>query len=266
MNTATTQAPNAVLPDEDVHYPSGDGQPMAETGIHVNAIILLYQALQDFFADRDDVLIAADLYWYWEEGNPKARCAPDVMVVPGVGNKPRRSFFTWREKGAVPAAVFEFASAGTWREDLEDKYELYESLGVNEYFVFDPEGAYVRPALRGFRLQDGVYRPISVGGAVELKSDLGFRVREESMALRLFDARTGAPIFTRAEQSEKARQMTDLFSLRAELEKQRAELHEERLAFEKHRADFEKRMADRLAEEQTRRGKALGPGGTEPSP
>ena len=90
----------------EIDYPSGDGQPMAETGIHVQAIVWLHQALQDFFHDRHDVYIASDQFWYWEEGNVNARVAPDVMVVPGVGGHLRRSYFSWRE-GSVPAVVFE---------------------------------------------------------------------------------------------------------------------------------------------------------------
>ena len=77
-----------------VEYPSGDGQPMAETWLHVQAIMLLHQALEDFFRARPDVFIASDLFWYWQEGSG-LKVAPDVMVVPGVGARPRRSFFSW---------------------------------------------------------------------------------------------------------------------------------------------------------------------------
>ena len=101
---------------EEVEYPSSDGQPMAETGIHVQTIMLLYQALQDALPATE--FIAADMFWYWEEGQPKSHVAPDVMVVKGVGRSYRRSFFTWREGGAVPCIVFEMASENTWREDL----------------------------------------------------------------------------------------------------------------------------------------------------
>ena len=43
-----------------IEYPSGDGQPMAETWLHVQAIMLLHQALEDFFRARPDVFIASD--------------------------------------------------------------------------------------------------------------------------------------------------------------------------------------------------------------
>src|ERR1700722_1783804 len=104
-----------------IAYPSGDGKPMAETWLHVRAIMLLHQALEDFFRDRSDVFIASDLFWYWEEGKPASCLAPDVMVVLGVqprDPRERRSFFSWKEGGAIPAVVFEMASENTWREDV----------------------------------------------------------------------------------------------------------------------------------------------------
>lgn len=192
----------------EVFYPSGDGQPMAETGIHVQAIMWLHQALQDFFRDRPDVFIASDMFWYWEEGNVDARIAPDVMVVPGVGNHHRRSFFTWEENGAVPAVVFEMASQNTWREDLGAKFWRYEELGVREYFLFDPEALYLVPVLQGFRLNRSAYRRL-IRDDDQLECELGFRLRAEGMMLRLIDGKTGVPIPTQAEAADAARQAAD---------------------------------------------------------
>ena len=135
---------------------------MAETFYHIQAMMLLYQTLQNYFRGREDVFVFIDQFWYWEKGNIKARIAPDVMVV--TGTKPldldeRRSFFSWKEPKAVPAAVFEMASAKTWRADLGKKFERYETLGVREYFLFDPEGIYLEPQLQGFRLRSQAVSP-----------------------------------------------------------------------------------------------------------
>ena len=143
---------------EEVEYPASDGQPMGETGIHVNAILLLFPELADALPTTD--FLAADMFWYWEKGKPKSCVAPDVMVVKGVGRAFRRSFFTWREGGAIPCVVFEMASENTWREDMGEKHQLYERLGVREYIVFDPEGEYLEPRLQGFRLVESRYEPI----------------------------------------------------------------------------------------------------------
>jgi Uma2 family endonuclease len=193
---------------------------MAETWLHVRAIMWLHQALEDFFHDRPDVFIASDLFWYWQEGSPELKVAPDVMVIPGVGVRPRRSFFSWEENGAVPAVVFEMASENTWREDVDDKYDRYEQLGVNEYFLFDPEGLYLVPRLQGYRLNGTAYRRLR---QTELTSALGFGLGAEDTMLRLIDLRTGQPIPTRAEAVEAVQRKADAEKQRADAEKQRAD-------------------------------------------
>jgi Uma2 family endonuclease len=199
-----------------VHYPSGDARPIAETWLHVRAIMWLHQALEDFFQNRPDVFIASDISWYWQEGNPSACVSPDVMVVPGVcprDPRERRNFFSWAEGGAVPAVVFEVASQNTWREDLDEKFDRYEQLGVREYFLFDPEGLYLLPPLQGHRLSGAAYRRLRTN---EMQSELGFGLRAEGSTLRLFDGRTGRPIPTRAEAVEAERDRADTEKLRAD--------------------------------------------------
>lgn len=221
-----------------IEYPSSDGQPMAETGIHVRAIELLHQALEDFFRGRPDVFIAADMYWYWKEGDNDAKHAPDVMVVPGVGNRDRRSFFSWEEGGAVPAAVFEMASQGTWKKDEDEKYQMYEALGVREYFLFDPEALYLSTPLKGYRLNGTAYRRLHPREGL-IDSELGFRLRPEGTMLRLIDGATGNPIPTRTEWAERAVRMAE--------QAERVAVQAERLAAqEKARADALQAEVERL--------------------
>ena len=204
-------------PATEIHYPSGDGQPMAETTVHVRAIVLLHQALEDFFHGREDVFIASDIFWYWEKGNVAARLSPDVMVVTGVVAKDareRRSFFTWREGGAVPAVVFEMASEGTWEDDVGDKLHKYEALGVREYFLFDPLEEFLNPGLLGYRLSGKNYVRLDSPDDV-LASELGFELRAEETMIRLSDARTGRLILTRAEAIEHGRVRYDAERIKA---------------------------------------------------
>jgi hypothetical protein len=142
------------------------------------------------------------------------------MVVLGVPQRERRSYFTWEENGVVPAVVFEMASQGTWRDDLGVKYWRYEELGVREYFLFDPQARHLVPPLQGFRLNRTAYRRLLSADDV-LESELGFKLRAEGQMLRLIDAKTGQPIPTRLERAETERR-------RAEQEKQRAVQAEQR--------------------------------------
>lgn len=233
-------------PPSEVEYPSSDGQPMAETGIHVVAIMHLHQALEDFFVDRADVFIASDMFWYWEKGNKTACIAPDVMVVPGVPSssvRQRRSFFTWREGGAVPAVVFEMASENTWRIDHGEKRTRYQQLKVHEYFIFDPEALYQNPPLQGFRLHGSTYRRIRTSA---IESVLGFRMQAEGTMLRLLDSQTGHPIPTRAEQVQRANARLDQAQAAVKTEKRKVQA--------------EKQRADALAAEVERLKKLLGGG------
>jgi Uma2 family endonuclease len=224
----STQSPDVV---DGVYYPSSDGEPMAETDIHVLAIILLFEGLRDALRGRPLHYVAADIFWYWEQGNPRARCAPDIMVVRGVVDRLRRSFRSWQENNAVPSVVFEISSEETWQNDLEGKRELYARLGVREYFLFDPEALYLDPPLRGFRLDAGASVEIQLDADGSLVcQELGLRLIREGQMVRLINLATGTPIPTKDE--------------RAEQERQRAE--QERLAREKAEAEVE-RLKQQLA-------------------
>ena len=83
---------------DDIFYPESDGKQMGETDFHIQTITYLYQALSAFFASETNVKVSADIKFYYEENNPRKVFAPDVMVVKGVGNHPRRTYKLWEEK------------------------------------------------------------------------------------------------------------------------------------------------------------------------
>lgn len=216
MSTATT------VSAAGIYYPESDGEPMAETGYHVAAIFALVPLLRVFFRGHRDLYMTSDIFWYFQEGNPDARRAPDVMIFPGVGSHERRSFFSWLEGGAVPAVVFEMSSKSTWREDLGAKYDDFERNGVTEYFLFDPEDLYLKPQLKGFRLVDGSYQPIPTEPDGSLASALGFRVRANGMVLDVIDGRTGELIQPPIEAAEAAEARAEQERVRADNAEQRA--------------------------------------------
>lgn len=178
-----------------IEYPSGDGQPMAENDWQLHAIIDSISALQLHYRDRPDVYVSGDLFIYYEEGNPRARVAPDVFVAFGVPKRKRPIYKLW-EEGVVPAFVMEVASVSTWREDDERKLKLYERLGAPEYWQYDPTGEYLGLHLKAHRLVEGAYVPQSVvesiDGTLLLRSEslgLDFRVKGEEF--HFFDPATG---------------------------------------------------------------------------
>ena len=211
MDVSTTTA-------QQVDYPETDGKPMAETDVHIDALLYLREALKDYFRDAPQVYVAGNMLLYYEEGNPTACVAPDVFVVQGVAKRERRTYKLW-EEGQPPAVVFEITSRGSRLEDLGTKRVVYAMLGVREYFLYDPLGEYLRPPLQGYRLQEGEYQRLLPGGEGELVSQvLGVELRVEAGRLRVIDPATGERLLTPAE-AQAARRAAE-----AELERLRAEL------------------------------------------
>ena len=69
----------------DPLYPDSDGEPMGDTDFHGYAVRMLVEALEDAVANREDVYVASNLIFYYEQSNPSGRRDPDVLVARGVG-------------------------------------------------------------------------------------------------------------------------------------------------------------------------------------
>ena len=132
--------PTAERHCDDVYYPSSDGEPMAETGLHVMLLLGLVGTLRLRYRKQPDVYVIGNIFFYYEKGNNKACRSPDVMVIKGAEprEEERTSWFVWEENGVVPSVIIELTSLKTSDEDVGPKYDLYERLGIREYFLFDP--------------------------------------------------------------------------------------------------------------------------------
>ena len=196
-----------------VRYPSYDGRPMADSTEQERTMSYAGSALRTYFKRRENVLVAVDLLVYYQEGEPRARVAPDVMVVRGVHPRRRGSFRIWEEAEA-PQFVLEVLPKGTHWKDHEDKRTTYAEIGVLEYFRFDPLG---RSAslnggwrLLGERLEGGKHRtlPQASDGSLHSKElGLDLRVRERGLdplwrELRFRDPATGKDLPTHEDQDE----------------------------------------------------------------
>ena len=132
-------------------YPGEDDEPMAATGFHGVQITTLYDQLKLYFEINDLVHIGVDSFIYYCEGDITKRVAPDIHIVFGVEKYPiRHSFYTWAE-GTVPIAVFQFLTDATEHKDQHEMVALYlNEIGVQEYFVHQPEME-KPPVFRGWR-------------------------------------------------------------------------------------------------------------------
>ena len=95
--------------------------------------------------------------------------------------------------------VVEVTSRSTRREDQGRKKGVYASLGVSEYFLFDPTGDYLRPRLQGMVLRQGRYEPLPASrlpnGEPSLVSEtVGLHLRVRGEELRLYDPDKGCDL------------------------------------------------------------------------
>src|SRR5262245_12160235 len=132
-------------------YPEFDGTHMAETDLHRVLMVDLIDAVAWHFRMELTCYVSGNLFIYYEEGKPRKKVAPDFFFVWGVPKKRRRIYKVWEEK-KEPDLTIELTSSSTKLEDLGNKRAIYETLGVREYFIFDPEKA-SPPVLRGFVLE-----------------------------------------------------------------------------------------------------------------
>jgi Uma2 family endonuclease len=199
----------------EIIYPETDGEPMAQNTKQAEVMMTLKENLDALFADRDDVFVAIDHFWYPVKGHPEIRQAPDVMVVLGRPKGHRGSYKQWEEDNIPPQVVFEVVSPGNTQEEWDAKLAFYEQYGVLEYYIYDPETSewrgYVReggklavieamegwvsPLLgirfgRGSGTDPGVYAPSGERfvGYVEVRRALELAVARELEARRREEA------------------------------------------------------------------------------
>jgi len=145
----------AAIPlQQDIEYPYSDGQPMAESEIHLNEMLDLIAALRRRYQEQPSVYVAGNMFLYYRKGDPRSVVAPDVFLVRGVPKRERKVYKLW-EEGRAPSLIIEVTSDSTRDDDVSRKKICYESLGVEEYILHDPEGEYLKPRLQGYRLARG---------------------------------------------------------------------------------------------------------------
>ncbi|MEO0457629.1 MAG: Uma2 family endonuclease [Cyanobacteria bacterium P01_A01_bin.114] len=153
--------------EPEILYPVSDGEPLAETFDHLYVLLTTLAVLRQYLAGQRATVLA-NQYMYYVEGKPTARVAPDVMVIFNVKPGGRDNYKIWQE-GEVPSVIFEITSEGTEDRDRIFKKNLYEQLGVIEYWLYDPKGEWIVEHLRGYRLRNDVYEPITDGRSEPLQ-------------------------------------------------------------------------------------------------
>jgi len=220
-----------------IHYPESDGQPMADNTLQFHWIVLIKENLETLFREREDVFVAGDLLWYPEEGQPRICRAPDAMVVFGRPKGYRGSYKQWEEDGLAPQVVFEVRSSANTFKEMAEKLLFYDSYGVEEYYLYDPEPE--KNELTGFlRRGNRLHTIDEMNGWVSPR--LGIRFDTSGEELRIF-APDGTPFRSHEEieQERKAEQ-----AARQQAEQRATQAEQERDQERQRAAQLEARLRE----------------------
>lgn len=185
-----------------IFYPSSDGEPVAETYLHLYALLTTLEVLRQYL-EGQQATVLGNQFLYYAQGFPKLRVAPDVMVIFDVAPGGRDNYKTW-EEGQVPSVIFEMTSAGTRNQDETFKKTLYAQLEVQEYWLFDPKGEWISEQLQGYRLRGETYEPITDGRSVPLQ----LRLAVDGALIAFYREDTGEKLLIPSELAQKLREET----------------------------------------------------------
>jgi Uma2 family endonuclease len=187
-----TTSTNTLATEHEIDYPTGDGQPMAETPTHRDNLAETIATLRRRYAGRTNVYISGNMFVYYVRGDRRRHVSPDVFLVEGVPGTYRDCYKTWEESKSSLDLAIEFTSRFTKEEDLDDKFEIYrDELRVYEYLLFDPYEEYLDPAQQLFRLASGIYQPVSPIDGRLPSEVLGLHFDRQGRDLRLWEPSTG---------------------------------------------------------------------------
>lgn len=155
---------------------------MADNTLQYEWIVTIKGGLDLEVAD----FVAGDLLWYPVEGDPKTRIAPDVLVAFGRPKGHRGSYRQWEEGGVAPQVVWEILSPGNTHAEMHRKHIFYQTYGVEEYYIYDPD----EKEIMGWIRKENLLQPIPVMlGWVSPRLGIRFDLDEQGLLLFHRDGR-----------------------------------------------------------------------------
>ncbi|MEI6046950.1 MAG: Uma2 family endonuclease [Chloroflexota bacterium] len=262
--------------EEEIVYPESDGKPMADNTKQYRWIVTIEGGLEELFEDDPNVFVAGNLFWYPVKGDPHTNAAPDALVVLGRPKGDRRSYRQWVEENIPPQVVFEILSPSNDEDEMKRKLVFYETHGVEEYYLYDPDSfrlsGWIRTGLKltqivsmrgwvspllgirfeldGFGGELGIYRP----DGRRFTTYLGVVAQRRQQQHRAEEAEQQAEqerLWAEQERfrAEEAEQLNQQERLQTEQERLRAEQAEQQVEQERLRAE----QAEQQVEQERQR-------------
>ena len=154
---------------EPLSYPDSDGHFLPPNPLQANAIVELRNSMRTHFLDVPNVVVEGSMFLYYAEGEADERLvlgkrvgkyiAPELIVVLDHELGGRGTYKVWVE-GKPPDFALEVISPSSELRNRAAKKELYERIGIGEYFVFQPDPQRPGPRFVGYALEGSRYRAL----------------------------------------------------------------------------------------------------------
>ena len=204
---------------DGVYYAEQRDDDIGETSIHIKLLANFLNMLTVYFENRTDVFFSGNMNLYFERGNSRRWYAPDLLVAFGVPNVERSSYLLWREE-VFPQVLVEIASEKTWSNDIDEKLRVYEEYGAEEYYVLDPEFAYLPAPLMAYRRQGAKLIKLAVIDERIFSPRLNLEIVRTHNTFRFFNPQINEFLLTLGESEEKRRATeSEIERLKAEIER-----------------------------------------------
>ena len=236
-----------------LEYNPDEPEPMPEAMEQEPVVAEIIGIMRSRFTDfmtRPDVFLSSNTILCYDPTNLNVRRQPDIYLAFGVDQsaiRRRRIYLPW-EAGKPPDLALEVGSESTGSEDTIAKHRVYATIGIGEYWRFDPSGGdHHGEPMSGWVLRDGAYHPVELttepDGILKGYSELMelYLCWDEGWP-RFYNPATGAYL-------ENWRQE------RAAHEAELAAHEAERAVYEARQAAYEARKAELLAENERLRAR-----------
>ena len=210
VETKPAKSYRLVSPDEynDDTIPLTLEEDVAESSYQTMLVIYLISVLRWYFRPQNWIILPNLAIYPPKPRDQYDHTDPDIAVFVGT-SPPKRNIKSWRvspPNRPAPTVVFEIASEGTWKNDLESKPMDYARMGVREYYAYDPNSPQLDkggPRLRGWNVADRVITPLQPDAQGRMWSDaLNSYLVPDKTYLRLTD-RDGNIRLTEGEAAER---------------------------------------------------------------
>jgi Uma2 family endonuclease len=124
----------------------------APTSLHQYIVGELYFALRTFLQNRNCFVFVAPFDVFFSESEEYE--SPDHVTQPDLSVVCSKDQISKSGCQGAPTIIIEVLSPSTALKDFNEKFNLYQKYGVQEYWIVDPGNRTVH----GYSLQDGSYQ------------------------------------------------------------------------------------------------------------